>query len=161
MSEHLPNPRIVSFRLASIMPRSTYTFDFISFYGNRADDLVGSNGTVIAQHGDHIFETQFARCMSNRYRTEDFPRCVSCTRRWAGDTCRFQGIRCFVKDASLDNVIVGMRFNSAKPSDVPELHFPKIWNVPLNQRHIDRCKVSSSPLLEPFPSMWLCFPFSA
>ena len=41
---------------------------------------------------------QFARCMSNRYRSEQFPRCVSCTRRWAGDTCRFQGIRFFLKD---------------------------------------------------------------
>ena len=38
-------------------------------------------------------ELQFARCMSNRYRPDPFPRCVSCTRRWAGDTCRFQGIR--------------------------------------------------------------------
>ena len=38
-------------------------------------------------------ELQFARCMSNRYKPDPFPRCVSCTRRWAGDTCRFQGIR--------------------------------------------------------------------
>jgi hypothetical protein len=38
-------------------------------------------------------ELQSARCMSNRYKPDPFPRCVSCTRRWAGDTCRFQGIR--------------------------------------------------------------------
>jgi hypothetical protein len=38
-------------------------------------------------------ELQFARCMSTRYKPDPFPRCVSCTRRWAGDTCRFQGIR--------------------------------------------------------------------
>lgn len=38
-------------------------------------------------------ELQFARCMSNRYKPDPFPRCLSCTRRWAGDTCRFQGIR--------------------------------------------------------------------
>jgi hypothetical protein len=43
--------------------------------------------------GKLVPELQFARCMSNRYKPDPFPRCVSCTRRWAGDTCRFQGIR--------------------------------------------------------------------
>jgi hypothetical protein len=35
---------------------------------------------------------RFARCMSNRCKAESFPRCVSCTCYWVGDTCRFQGI---------------------------------------------------------------------
>ena len=50
-----------------------------------------NNGVPAA--GTLVPELQFARCMSNRYRPDPFPRCVSCTRRWAGDTCRFQGIR--------------------------------------------------------------------
>lgn len=40
-----------------------------------------------------VADIQTARCMSSRYKQDPFPRCVSCTRRWAGDTCRFQGIR--------------------------------------------------------------------
>ncbi|KAF5336944.1 hypothetical protein D9611_002886 [Ephemerocybe angulata] len=91
-----------------------------------------------AEFGHAVKELQFARCMSNRYKVDDFPRCVSCTRRWAGDTCRFQGIRTFVKD--VNRQIIGMGFNSAKQSEVPVLHFPKVWNVPLQQEHIDRSK---------------------
>ena len=87
-----------------------------------------------------VKEVQFARCMSNRYRKEEFPRCVSCTRRWAGDTCRFQGIRSFIKNSK--NEILGVMFNSAKPNQATPLQFPNTWNVPLKQEHIERSKVS-------------------
>ncbi|KAJ2914460.1 hypothetical protein MD484_g5929, partial [Candolleomyces efflorescens] len=62
-------------------------------------------------------ELQFARCMSNRYRKEQFPRCVSYKQN-----------------------IVGVTFKNAKLHDAPDLEFPKGWNVPLKQEHIDRCK---------------------
>ncbi|KAG2014131.1 hypothetical protein CC2G_010974 [Coprinopsis cinerea AmutBmut pab1-1] len=61
-------------------------------------------------------ELQFARCMSNRYKNQDFPRCVSCTRRWAGDTS------------------LGIKLK------LPALHFPEQWNVPIRKDHISRCK---------------------
>jgi lysine-specific demethylase 3 len=84
-------------------------------------------------------ELQFARCMSNRYRSEQFPRCVSCTRRWAGDTCRFQGIRFFLKD-SMRN-LVGISFVETQKPDAPNMNFPDKWNVPLELSHIRRTKV--------------------
>ncbi|KAF9004726.1 hypothetical protein BDQ17DRAFT_1304856 [Cyathus striatus] len=83
-------------------------------------------------------ELQFARCMSNRYRSEQFPRCVSCTRRWAGDTCRFQGIRFFLKDQNRN--IVGISFVESQKADAPTMNFPTKWNVPLTMEHIMRTK---------------------
>ncbi|KAH9938513.1 uncharacterized protein B0H18DRAFT_967503 [Fomitopsis serialis] len=72
-------------------------------------------------------ELQFARCMSNRYRSEEFPRCVSCTRRWAGDTCRFQGIRFFLKNDKKQ--IVGISFVESQKPDAPTMNFPNKWNI--------------------------------
>lgn len=84
-------------------------------------------------------ELQFARCMSNRYRSEEFPRCVSCTRRWAGDTCRFQGIRFFLKNQNRD--IVGISFVESQKPDAPTMNFPNKWNINLELDHIYRVKV--------------------
>lgn len=84
-------------------------------------------------------ELQFARCMSNRYKNDQFPRCVSCTRRWAGDTCRFQGIRFFLKD--MQRNIVGISFVESHKADLPTMNFPVQWNVPLKPEHIKRTKV--------------------
>jgi hypothetical protein len=72
-------------------------------------------------------ELQFACCMSNRYRPDAFPRCVSCTRRWAGDTCRFQGIRYFMHNA--DGKLLGISFcESSSISPPPTMEFLKKWN---------------------------------
>jgi hypothetical protein len=84
-------------------------------------------------------ELQYARCMSNRYRSEPFPRCVSCTRRWAGDTCRFQAIRFFLKDSQRN--IVGVSFVENQKPDAPSMDFPVKWNVPLEPVHFRRTKV--------------------
>ena len=85
---------------------------------------------------------QFARCMSNRYKEHNFPRCVACTRRWAGDTCRFQGIRFFLKD--FEETIVGISFVESSTSDGPTLDFPKQWNRPLEPQFIRNMKVIQS-----------------
>ena len=93
-------------------------------------------------------ELQFARCMSNRYRSEQFPLCVSCTRRWAGDTCRFQGIRFFLKGSQRN--IVGVSFVENLKPDAPNMNFPGQRNVPLTTAHIQRTKVTRcnvSPLI--------------
>jgi [histone H3]-dimethyl-L-lysine9 demethylase len=90
-------------------------------------------------------ELQFARCMSNRYRSEVFPRCVSCTRRWAGDTCRFQAIRFFLKDSQRN--IVGVSFVENQKPDAPTMQFPVQWNVPLEPVHFRRTKVGMPFLL--------------
>jgi [histone H3]-dimethyl-L-lysine9 demethylase len=84
-------------------------------------------------------ELQFARCMSNRYKPETFPRCVSCTRRWAGDTCRFQGIRFFLKDEQRN--IVGISFVENQKQDAPTMAFPSVWNVVLDRTHTAVVKV--------------------
>lgn len=84
-------------------------------------------------------ELQFARCMSNRHRSEDFPRCVSCTRRWAGDICRFQGIRFFLRDEHRN--ILGISFVGSQKADSPLMSFPLQWNIPLHKSHMLRVKV--------------------
>jgi len=84
-------------------------------------------------------ELQSARCMSNRYKNEDFPRCVSCTRRWAGDTCRFQKIRYFIRDDK--NNLRGMSFSEAHPPTPPAMNFPTEWNRTFEKTHINRTKV--------------------
>ncbi|RDX53605.1 Clavaminate synthase-like protein [Lentinus brumalis] len=92
-------------------------------------------------------ELQFARCMSNRYRSEEFPRCVSCTRRWAGDTCRFQGIRFFLKNQNRD--IVGISFVESQKPDAPTMNFPNKWNINLELEHILRVKRTVAEALLP------------
>ncbi|KAJ7590734.1 Clavaminate synthase-like protein [Mycena floridula] len=78
-------------------------------------------------------ELQSARCMSSKYKYDNFPRCVACTRRWAGDTCRFQGVRFFLKDE--DRQIVGISFMEFQ-KDEPTLEFPTKWNVKLTKDHV-------------------------
>ncbi|TFK43074.1 hypothetical protein BDQ12DRAFT_674344 [Crucibulum laeve] len=92
-------------------------------------------------------ELQFARCMSNRYRNEQFPRCVSCTRRWAGDTCRFQGIRFFLKDVNKN--IVGISFVESQKPDGPGMTYQTKWNIPLKKEHISRTKKTIARALLP------------
>ncbi|KDQ65025.1 hypothetical protein JAAARDRAFT_28691 [Jaapia argillacea MUCL 33604] len=100
--------------------------------------LVPEEGTRSPDHGPLHPELQFARCMSNRYKSEQFPRCVSCTRRWAGDTCRFQGIRFFLKDENRN--MVGISFMQTMKPDGPNMKFPDEWNVKLEPKHIRRVK---------------------
>lgn len=83
-------------------------------------------------------ELQSARCMSNRYKSTEFPRCVSCTRRWAGDTCRFQGVRYFLKDQF--GSLVGISFVEV-PQEDPNLRFPDKWNISFGHYYINRIKV--------------------
>ena len=93
----------------------------------------------------YVPELQFARCMSNRYRNEEFPRCVSCTRRWAGDTCRFQGIRFFMRDAQRN--LLAVSFNEHhNASQATSMEYPAKWNRSLEREHITRTKVSITPL---------------
>jgi hypothetical protein len=105
--------------------------------------VTGDNGQINGLVTENAIplqpELQFARCMSGRYRTEQFPRCVSCTRRWAGDTCRFQNIRFFLKDKKHD--IVGISFVEGRFQNTPRMNFPARWNIPLTETHTKRMKV--------------------
>jgi lysine-specific demethylase 3 len=109
-----------------------------AFAGN---SRAGNESSTGAANGNGPFhpELQFARCMSNRYKAESFPRCVSCTRRWAGDTCRFQGIRFFLKDEKQN--IVGVSFVENQKADSPSMKFPSRWNRPLDTVFIKEIKV--------------------
>ncbi|PSR71835.1 hypothetical protein PHLCEN_2v12336 [Hermanssonia centrifuga] len=110
--------------------------------------LVGENGLPLPDGGHALHpELQFARCMSNRYRSEEFPRCVSCTRRWAGDTCRFQGIRFFLKDEKRN--IVGISFIENHKPDGPSMNFPVKWNIPLQLSHMASLKLTVAKALLP------------
>ncbi|KAG6889022.1 hypothetical protein C0992_006718 [Termitomyces sp. T32_za158] len=92
-------------------------------------------------------EPQSTRCMSTKYKNDPFPRCVACTRRWAGDTCRFQGIRYFLRDS--DMKIVGVTFSETQKADLPNMKFPSVWNEPLTPAHIARTKRTIARALLP------------
>ncbi|KIJ94799.1 hypothetical protein K443DRAFT_349151 [Laccaria amethystina LaAM-08-1] len=95
-----------------------------------------------------IPELQFACCMPNVDRLDAFPRCVSCTRRWAGDTCRFQGIRYFMHDA--DGKLLGISFcESSSVSPPPTMEFLKKWNSKVGKEHARRSKLSIAKALLP------------
>ncbi|EGO01531.1 hypothetical protein SERLA73DRAFT_166071 [Serpula lacrymans var. lacrymans S7.3] len=136
---------------AQLMPTVSYT----QAPGDKGKDKNGEAPMRIVAEGGHPEtssgplhpELQFARCMSNRYRSEQFPRCVSCTRRWAGDTCRFQGIRFFLKDSQRN--IVGISFVENQKADLPTMNFPVKWNVPLEAHHIRRTKRTIAQALLP------------
>ncbi|OCH86213.1 hypothetical protein OBBRIDRAFT_797392 [Obba rivulosa] len=120
--------------------------------GKEADGTNSVQVTVEGQSdlnvaGPLVPELQFARCMSNRYRADEFPRCVSCTRRWAGDTCRFQGIRFFLKNQ--DRLIVGISFVESQKPDAPSMNFPSKWNVELDDTYLYRVKRTVARALLP------------
>ncbi|TDL29141.1 hypothetical protein BD410DRAFT_757791 [Rickenella mellea] len=91
---------------------------------------------TVLKPGVVFAELQFARCMSNRYKSDEFPRCVSCTRRWAGDTCRFQGIRFLIRDDKRQ--LIGVSFATDQVAESPAMALPAKWNVDLQPHHYDR-----------------------
>ncbi|KAG6810357.1 hypothetical protein H0H92_012193 [Tricholoma furcatifolium] len=92
-------------------------------------------------------EIQSTRCMSSKYKNDPFPRCVACTRRWAGDTCRFQGIRYFLRDS--ESQIVGVTFTEKRTAELPSMKFPSRWNEPLTMEIIQRTKKTVARALLP------------
>ncbi|EJD54118.1 Clavaminate synthase-like protein [Auricularia subglabra TFB-10046 SS5] len=77
--------------------------------------------------------------MSNRYKSDDFPRCLSCTRRWAGDTCRFQNVRLLLRDGA--GVLRAIDFLEKPVMNLPAMMYPDSWNKPLAPEYIHRVKV--------------------
>ncbi|KAL0949785.1 hypothetical protein HGRIS_009823 [Hohenbuehelia grisea] len=126
----------------------------VSYPGDKASDSASANKDQAPADGQPANgpevlapELQYARCMSNRYKEEVFPRCVSCTRRWAGDTCRFQGIRYFLKDSKRD--IVGISFVEATRPDLPSMNFPAQWNIDIQPKHMRATKITVARALLP------------
>ena len=96
-----------------------------------------------------IPELQYARCMSNRYKGEQFSRCVSCTRRWAGDTCRFQGIRYLLRGPDKKVSCISFREHHPQSVDPPVMRFPSAWNRTFKKEHVNRTKFSIAKALLP------------
>ncbi|KAJ6543856.1 hypothetical protein B0H19DRAFT_1168673 [Mycena capillaripes] len=92
-------------------------------------------------------EAQTSRCMSSRYKKQDFPKCVACTRRWAGDTCRFQNIRSFFIDQ--DGNTRGFCFTEKQDVQAPTMKYPDKWNVLLELSHIHETKKTIAAALLP------------
>ncbi|EMD40603.1 hypothetical protein CERSUDRAFT_80259 [Gelatoporia subvermispora B] len=115
--------------------------------GTNSVQLTAEGQADLNVAGPLVPELQFARCMSNRYRADEFPRCVSCTRRWAGDTCRFQGIRFFLKNQ--DRLIIGISFLESQKPDAPSMNFPNKWNVELDDNYLYRVKRTVARALLP------------
>ncbi|KAG7096549.1 hypothetical protein E1B28_003972 [Marasmius oreades] len=92
-------------------------------------------------------DVQNARCMSSKYRDYAYSRCVSCTRRWAGDTCRFQGVRLFMKD--VNGATVGIGFTQHQREEAPMMHFLDEWNDNFGWEEIRRTKLVAAKTLLP------------
>jgi hypothetical protein len=106
---------------------------------NRVESKVSA--TISYPNTNSIQEVQLARCMSARYKADGFSRCVSCTRRWAGDTCRFQNIRVLMRDIA-NKTLVGTTFQPLEwKMEGPSLIYPDKWNIMLERQHIDRVMV--------------------
>ncbi|KAG6914045.1 hypothetical protein DXG01_002781 [Tephrocybe rancida] len=108
-------------------------------------------------------EPQSTRCMSTKYKHDAFPRCVACTRRWAGDTCRFQGIRYFLREGvgqaqpqgsngngNGQGRIVGVTFSESR-EDMGErgMKFPRCWNEEMGWSVLKRTKLTIARALLP------------
>ncbi|KAJ7725064.1 hypothetical protein B0H16DRAFT_285195 [Mycena metata] len=130
--------------LSDRIPDNMYTFAPRS-KGNEGYDVVR---VKLTQRINCMRDIQTSRCMSNRYRHEGFSKCVACTRRWQGDTCRFQNIRSFLRDSG--GQLTGMSFTE-KAEDLPQvlLDYPAQWNIPLDKAHIDETKKISAAALLP------------
>ncbi|KAJ7711539.1 Clavaminate synthase-like protein [Mycena olivaceomarginata] len=78
---------------------------------------------------------------------EEFPRCVSCTRRIVGDTCRFRNVRSFLHGG--DGKLAGFLFQEQKQHTGTAMKYPTEWNVPLEKSHIDKTKKAIAAALLP------------
>ncbi|KAJ7666546.1 hypothetical protein B0H17DRAFT_1089633 [Mycena rosella] len=95
-------------------------------------------------------EIQEARCMASRYRNDladDITRCISCIRRWAGDTCRFQFVRFLFRDC--DQKVRGFGFQERELDFLPSMEYPDAWNIPLRDDHIHETKKTIAAALLP------------
>ncbi|KAG5643259.1 hypothetical protein DXG03_001269 [Asterophora parasitica] len=63
------------------------------------------------------------------------------------DTCRFQGIRFFLRSSNMD--IVGVSFSETQKADLPSMKFPKAWNEELTPANIKRTKNTIAKALLP------------
>ena len=120
-------------------PPPTVSFDLLGTLTSQSGNN-GSSNIILTP------ELQFARCMSNRYRSEAFSRCISCTRRWAGDTCRFQNVRILLRD--VNRIVQTISFTGEhstrdKPGDTQRMQFPVNWNLDLELVHIQKIRVRS------------------
>ncbi|KAF8075872.1 hypothetical protein FPV67DRAFT_1469586 [Lyophyllum atratum] len=133
---------------AKLMPQMNYTTKVNEKGKEKANDGV-SMQIVPSGPGDKTLhaELQNTRCMSTKYKSDQFPRCVACTRRWAGDTCRFQGIRFFLRDAQMN--IIGVSFSENPKADLPSMKFPVEWNEVLTPSNIKRTKGTIARALLP------------
>ncbi|KAF9268356.1 Clavaminate synthase-like protein [Marasmius fiardii PR-910] len=124
------------------LPSVSYTVN--SKGKNSTDQSTSSTSKRVAPL---TIEVQSARCMSGKYKNNDFPRCVSCTRRWAGDTCRFQGVRIFMKDVK--GVYVGIAFTNRQQEEATVMHFLDEWNEDFGWEEIRRTKLVAAKTLLP------------
>ncbi|KAL1742882.1 hypothetical protein HDZ31DRAFT_83810 [Schizophyllum fasciatum] len=90
-------------------------------------------------------EMQVKRCMTGNAAGPGIPKCLSCTRRWAGDTCRFQGMRYFGKDKN--GKIITVAFKG--PGDRTKLNYPEKWNVAPTEERLTRTKLAVAKALLP------------
>ncbi|KAJ7367835.1 Jmjd1a protein [Mycena albidolilacea] len=119
------------------LPTTMYT---IEKKGKNRDDAPHRVVPVKFSNDTNLFrEDQMSRCMSSRYKSDEYPKCVSCTRRWAGDTCRFQNLRSFFRDSNGN--LVGVSFTEKQEDEkMPKMEYPDKWNVPLDQGHLHQTK---------------------
>ncbi|KAA1472527.1 Clavaminate synthase-like protein [Dentipellis sp. KUC8613] len=100
-----------------------------------------------------IMEIQTSRCSSTKYEGSeyrDIPRCISCIRRQAGDTCRFMGIRCLVRNAQTSDPERRMcTFNFEHSGEGPRFEYPTSWNVKSHETYLQRTKVAIANSLLP------------
>ncbi len=101
----------------------------------RADygQFAGYQNLTNDEPGTLVAELQNTRCMAAKYKSDVVSRCLSCTRRWAGDTCRFLGVRWLMRR---NGVIEGVSFVKAPhPGAGREVTFPTEWNIPFTREH--------------------------
>ncbi|CAK5275825.1 unnamed protein product [Mycena citricolor] len=92
-------------------------------------------------------EPQTSRCMSNRFKSKGFPHCVSCTRRWVGDTCRFQNLRSFFYTSTGE--LAGFCFYERRDQPAVQMEYPSNWNAPLTKTHFQLIKKTIATALLP------------
>lgn len=87
---------------------------------------------------------QTSKCSASIYKSEKHLRCTACVKKKAGDTCRFQFIRFFLRDESGN--VVGVSFLGPQRVDPSPMDFPNQWNIPLDESHLNLVKVWLRPL---------------
>ncbi|KAK0207438.1 hypothetical protein IW262DRAFT_1530297 [Armillaria fumosa] len=106
-----------------------------------------TKGEGIERAIDATGHTHLVKNPTNQASGQLVPELQESRRRKAGDTCRFKGVRYFLKDKKGN--VMGVSFVTKPLGAIPIIKYPTAWNIPLSDEYIKIIKRTAARGLLP------------